>query len=112
MKYIKKLNINFNDWEEIDDQKFKPYVDKYIYDIFIDFLKRNNVYKSFFNNIKDYNLVKNFKWFEIDSSDFFNTQNYNEWINSFDWFSSNEDEKKWAKLNNEWRNIVYTYERW
>jgi len=110
MKYIKKLNIDFNNWEEIDNEFLIPYLYEIEYNKFINFLRYEEIYDKFVNNLKNYDLTKNFLWIiSVDKYDkFFLVDKPITWItSSFDWGHTNDGYIYWAKINDKWGNILY-----
>jgi len=99
MKYIKKLNIDFDNWEEIENininYEFKINNNiKNKFNVFIKFLNDNNVYDEFFNNLINYHKNKKYK-------DYFNLIDPYNWImNAFSWH--NDNNYNWASLHNKW----------
>ena len=73
--------------------------------IFIRFLKENNVYKNFINNVEGkYGFYKRF-----DELLFFATQGIylNEVKGGFRWDKTKEGWKFWDNINNKWRDYYY-----
>jgi len=71
MKYINKLNIDFNQWDKLkDDDLFnEDYVLSQLNDnkknnyLFLkNFLLENNIFNKFFKNLIDDNLTNRFDW--------------------------------------------------
>jgi len=102
MKYIKKLNINFNNWDEIDNV-----LNEFIgHENFYNFLKDNNILDKYINY---FNI--SYKWREINDDD---SRNLNEFLNnwapyyfiikSFLWKKTKEHHKFWFYINNKWKN--------
>jgi len=100
MKYIKELNIDFNNWDEASDNsnEFKGHMD------FYNFLTKNNAldnYLKYFHDIKSIKWRKNFmilKYYKInnfdDLNEFFNK------VNPLSYFD-------YAFLWNNWYKLEY-----
>jgi len=111
MKYIKQLDIDFNNWDEINDNDidiYQIYQDydtnvKY-FDKFIQFLIDNNILNHFFINLK------NSKW-NKNNYYYFKNHNIVDWIDqSFFWGSTSQGNDLWEKINRKWRyykNEIY-----
>jgi len=104
MKYLKKININFDNWDSYsEDIDYPQHVDKKIYKRFIKFLNDNNIYDEYFDRLNKmdngyYNIRlykgENF-FFDIEPSD---------WLyKSFSWAG---DFDKWDKLDIKWGDIL------
>jgi len=100
MKYIKKLNINFNDWNEYNDSKIDNLIHKYnikdnnkkTFIKFIKFLEEYDITDQFFNN-----LNRKFS---------FNITRKRQWISAaFDWKIDNYN---WFDLHCKWldKNLI------
>jgi len=107
MKYIKKLNINFNDWEEYENK-----LDLFIgHENFYNFLKDQKTIDKFIDEF--YNTIKkNIFWAKeywalyyngYTIKDYLDNNATNEYINSLcDWDASIYGKDFW----------VYIYEQW
>jgi len=119
MKYIKRLslkdktlNIDFNNWENIDDRNDDfnipdDFVDDYYR--FISFLNKNNVYDKFIDNLKNPILNKGFIWLERTDNykKFLTVLHPTNWINySFNWSKSKDGENFWLDLDVKWVNLL------
>jgi len=100
MKYIKELNINFNDWDEVSDNsnEFKGHMD------FYNFLIKNNILDSFLINFKH-----GYKWrnkLEIKSNnlfDYIKEVKIIEYISgAFLWDGTKEGYDFWWEKNEQW----------
>jgi len=105
MKYIKKLNIDFNDWIDIDDGiNLAKYKNNTEVKKFISFLNKNYCYDKFFNNLKNNELTSRFIWKQMNQ-DHFNYIKPHNWIDlSFDWENSPEGYDYWSNKRGLWLN--------
>lgn len=85
--------------------------------IFIRFLKENNLYASFKTNFKSNNLSYLKDWHESEYNDILSGKgNYFEVINpknyiqyAFTWNRSKEGDVFWVAKDNEWRKVLSYY---
>ena len=125
MKYIKRLNIDFDQWGKINDNLLfdKEYVlsklndkDKNKYFLLKNFLIKNNIFNKFFKNIFKCDI--NSTWylkFIKDKQDNINeikviyfikyTQLLNLIFNSFRWTLTSDNFQYWVNINDNWQNF-------
>jgi len=114
MKYINKLNIDFDQWDKIRDDLFdEEYVlsklndeDKNKYFLLKKFLLKNNIFNKFFINFFD--NKSSFIW-DISFNNEYKIIEFihNTYINSlislsFNWYKSNENFDFWINILNKW----------
>jgi len=103
MKYIKRLNINFNDWDEIKDNNFTEFEG---HEDFYNFLKNNNIlnkYIKYFYDKKYTINVSRIKKDIVTIKDFLNY--YSEkfyFYNAFTWKRTKEHYYYWFDISNRW----------
>jgi len=103
MKYINKLNIDFNNWEEVDDEKEFNIPKKLlpIFNLFKKILIKNNLYNNFINNLKK--SETSWKLEGIKYEDYFKKTPPIYWvINSFSWGDDENGSNKWLTIYSEW----------
>jgi hypothetical protein len=115
MKYIKKLNIDFDNWEKINNNFFnEKYVliqlnqeEKNKYLLFINFLLQNNIFDKFFVNF--FNKKTTFYWDNFYKNeedkiiDLISETPFNTLIPlSFNWNKTNEGFEFWNDIFKKW----------
>jgi len=105
MKYIKKLNIDFNNWEEIDDNRinneFKDNID------FYNFLLENNILNEFIIGFKDKELKSSMTWKETNLIDYFKKikdKKYIIYAFNFELYNQKYNIINWNLINRKWKN--------
>jgi hypothetical protein len=97
-KYLKKY-INFNNYEEDSSNFFIP---KDCPQDFINFLKNENIYEKFINNLLNNN--NQWKWNFSKYCKDIKKQYY--LSSSFRWYKTEEGDKFWRDINDKWRNLI------
>jgi hypothetical protein len=124
MKYINKLNIDFDQWDKINDNLFdEEYVlsklndeDKNKYFSLKKFLLKNNIFNKFFKNIFKYSIKTTwYLKFIKDKQDNINeikviyfikyTQLLILIFNSFGWGLTSDGFQYWVNINDNWQNF-------
>jgi len=111
MKYIKKLNINFNEWDDVISVSLKDEIINYIINndvTLYDFLINNNILDKYINNIILYYKKNNELNIIMDIVNKVIKKNkYNNSALSglFDWENAPENMTFWAQMNDKWLNI-------
>jgi len=119
MKYIKKLNINFDNWDEIKPNnnvinnllnKYNiKYNIKYKFIEFVKLLEEYNITDRYFNHLKNETVAR---WAPLDGKmiEFFNNTSPNTWVSiPFYW---NIDDYNWYNIHKEWiKRLLLIYRR-
>jgi hypothetical protein len=125
MKYINKLNIDFDQWDKINDYLFdEEYVlsklndeDKNKYFLLKKFLLKNNIFNKFFKNIFKSSIKTTWYLKSIkDKQDNINeikviyfikyTHLLNLIFNSFGWGLTSDGFRYWVNINDNWQNFI------
>jgi len=105
MKHIKQFNINFNDWNEIDNDpdEFTGYKE------FHQFLINNDILVEYINNFNNSYIWRS----DINTDD---SKNLNEFLNNwssydfivkaFLWKKTKEGHKYWLSMDRKWTKLV------
>jgi len=94
MKYIKKLNINFDDWDDINEKPFNGH------NKFYNFLIKNKILNKYIYNYNKYKLNNNFL---PDLNNFLNNSPQERFLtNSFLWRKTTEGHNFWSKKDDKW----------
>jgi len=104
MKYIKNMNIDFNDWDYYKKENidYPQYVDKKIYKRFIEFLKNNDIYDEYFNKLNKIGDYYNTGLYQGENF-FLDIEPYNWLYKAFSWAG---DFDKWDELDIKWCDIL------
>jgi len=130
MKYINKLNIDFDQWGKLNDNLFdEEYVlsklnnkDKNKYFLLKKFLLKKNIFNKFFKNIFKYGIKATWylkfingiggpiikeNIYEIKIIYFIKyTQLLNLIFNSFSWGHTSDGFRYWVNINDNWQNFI------
>jgi len=104
MKYIKALNIDFNNWEEIKDDLDGFLIPKYAenFILFKDFLIEKGLFDKYINNLKENN--KDWKIFFLKTIP-------ETWISSsFNW-GIDYGKINWNIIDEEWEKTLRFYKK-
>jgi hypothetical protein len=130
MKYINKLNIDFNQWDKIENdinQFDEDYVlsqlndNKKINYLYLKkYLLEKGIFDIFFNNLLNDNITGRFKWYINLIKDKVELTNENKIIyflninsklklvdSSFDWRISKEGYTYWLSIEQKYENDIY-----
>jgi len=100
MKYIKELNIDFNNWDEVEN-----YNEFYGHKIFFNFLKKNNILDSYINNFYNIDNSRMIRYKENLNTikEFLDSNIKKNFIDSaFAWELTSEKPSFWIRYNVRW----------
>ena len=123
MKYIKELNIDFNNWNDIEKEPYKNLLDKiqkmndincniYIlidkkdFNEFCNFVIDNNIYNNpyVFKNFSNEIIIEIYKKYKEDGFSLSSTLDISKYKKYYNYY--NFDKQKWI-INNDERSIYY-----